>query len=59
MSNVITYVPFILLVLAIVFTLFVDFTPESIKGNLPLIVGVVVSIIIEEILVSRIKEDKK
>ena len=59
MANVITYVPFILLVLAIVFTLFVDFTPESIKGNLPLIVGVVVSIIIEEILVSRIKEDKK
>lgn len=59
MANVITYVPFILLVLAIVFTLFVDFTPESIKGNLPLIVGVVVSFIIEEILVSRIKEDKK
>ena len=59
MAKVITYVPFVLLVLAIVFTLFIDFTPESIKGNLPLIIGVIVSFIIEEILVSKIKVDKK
>ncbi len=59
MAKVITYVPFILLVLAIIFTLFIDFTAESIKSNLPLIIGVIVSFIIEEILVSKIKEDKK
>ena len=54
-----TWVPFVLLVLSIIFTLFGDFTSEYISGNIPLIVGVIVSFIIEEILVSKIKEDKK
>ena len=53
-----TWVPFILLVLSIIFTLFGDFTAEYINANIPLIVGVVVSFIIEEILVARIKETK-
>lgn len=57
MLNVITWLPFILLVLGIIFTLFVDFTWESIEANLPLIVGVVVSVIIQEILVARVKND--
>ena len=54
--NLITWVPFILLVLSIVFTLFIDFTAESLMANLPLIIGVVVSIIIQEILVARVKK---
>ena len=57
MLNVITWLPFILLVLGIIFTLFVDFTWESIEANLPLIIGVVVSVIIQEILVARVKND--
>lgn len=56
--NIITYVPFILLILGVIFTLFGDFTPEYINDNMPLIVGVIVSFIIEEILVSRVKEKK-
>ena len=54
--NLITWIPFILLVLSIVFTLFIDFTAESIMANLPLIIGVVVSLIIQEILVARVKK---
>jgi amino acid transporter len=54
--NVCTYLPFILLILAVIFTLFGDFTSSYIHDNLPLIIGVVVSFIIEEILVSRVKE---
>ena len=50
-----TYVPFVLLILGVIFTLFGDFTSEYISGNMPLIVGVIVSFIIEEILVSRVK----
>lgn len=56
--NIITWVPFILLILSVIFTIFGDFTLEFISGNLPLIVGVVVSFIIEEILVARIKNNK-
>ena len=56
--NLITWVPLMLLVLAVIFTLFIDFTWDSIQYNLPLIVGVVVSLIIQEILVARVKEDK-
>lgn len=56
MINVITYVPFVLLILGVVFTLFGDFSPEYISENMPLIIGVVVSFIIEEILVSRVKQ---
>ena len=53
--NLITWVPLILLVLSVIFTIFIDFTAESIMANLPLIIGVVVSFIIEEILVARVK----
>ncbi len=59
MTKVFTFVPLVLLILSIIFTLFIDFTYESIMANLPLILGVVVSLIIQEILVSRIKDDKK
>ena len=57
--KVIAIVPFILLILGIVFTLFGDFTSEYINDNLPLIIGVVISFVIEEILVSRIKVGEK
>lgn len=50
-----TYIPFILLILGIIFTMFGDFSKEYIMANLPLIIGVGVSLIVEEILVSRIK----
>ena len=53
-----TWVPFILLVLSIIFTLFGDFSAEYINANIPLIVGVIVSFVVEEILVAKIKEDK-
>jgi len=56
--NLITWIPFVLLVLSIIFTLFIDFTMESIIANLPLIIGVVVSLIIQEILVARVKDSK-
>ena len=52
------YVPFVLLVLSIVFTIFGDFTKEYIDANIPLIVGVIVSFIIQEILTSRVKNEK-
>lgn len=53
--DVFTFVPFILLILGIVFTLFGDFTKDYLLENIPLLVGVAVSFIIEEILVARIK----
>ena len=53
--NLITWVPFVLLVLSIIFTIFIDFTMESLMANLPLIIGVIVSIVIQEILVARVK----
>ena len=56
MINLIAFVPFTLLILAVIFTMFGDFTEEFIKGNLPLIIGVVISFIIQEILVSRVKD---
>jgi amino acid transporter len=56
MIKVITYVPFVLLILGVIFTLFGDFTSEYISDNMPLIVGVIISFIVEEILVSRVKE---
>ena len=56
MTKVITFIPLVLLVLGIIFTLFIDFTAESIMANLPLIVGVVVSLIIQEILVAKVKK---
>ncbi|MBO6145742.1 MAG: APC family permease [Bacilli bacterium] len=54
--NLVAWVPFILLILAVIFTMFGDFTKEFINGNIPLIIGVVVSFIIEEILVARVKK---
>ena len=44
-----------LLILGVVFTLFGDFTGEYISENMPLIIGVVVSFIVEEILVAKVK----
>ena len=57
MLNVITWIPFVLLIAGVVFTLFIDFTWASIQSNLPVIVGVIVSFIIEEILASRVKKE--
>ena len=54
--NLMTWIPLILLVLGVIFTLFIDFTMESILANLPLILGVLVSFSIQEILVARVKE---
>jgi len=51
-------VPFVLLILGVVFTLFGDFSSEYINENMPLIIGVVVSFIIEEILVAKVKNVK-
>ena len=50
------WVPFVILVLGIVFTLFGDFSAEFIADSVPLYVGVVLSFICEEILVARIKK---
>lgn len=55
MIGLMSYVPFILLFLGIIFTMFGDFTMEYITANLPLIIGVIISFIIEEILVLRVK----
>ena len=49
-------VPFVFLVLGIIFTLFGDFSVEYMADSIPLYVGVVLSFIIEEILVARIKK---
>ncbi|MBQ2407910.1 MAG: APC family permease [Bacilli bacterium] len=57
--NLMTYVPFILLILGIVFTLFGDFSKEYIDANLPLIIGVIVSLIIQEILAAMVKEENE
>ena len=59
MTALMAYVPFILLVLSVIFTLFGDFSGEYINSNIPLIVGVVVSVIIQEILAARVKEPRK
>ncbi len=56
--GVVTWLPFILLISSVIFTLFGDFTMDYINENLPLIIGVIVSFIIEEILVARIKDKK-
>ena len=51
-------VPFVLLILGIIFTLFGDFSGEYINENMPLIIGVVVSLIVQEVLAARVKETK-
>lgn len=58
MIKVMAIVPFIILILGIVFTLFGDFTMETIEGNIPLYAGVILSFICEEVLVARIKKKK-
>lgn len=58
MIKFLTYLPLVLLVLGVIFTLFGDFTKDYIVGNLPLIIGVVVSFIIQEVLASRVKVKK-
>ena len=50
------WVPFVILVLGIVFTLFGDFTLDYMSEYIPLYVGVALSFICEEILVARIKK---
>ena len=50
-------VPFIILVLGIIFTLFGDFTMEYIMDSIPLFAGVILSFIMEEIFVSTIKKN--
>lgn len=57
--KVFAIVPFVLLILGVIFTLFGDFSMEYIEANMPLIIGVVVSFIVQEILASRVKESKK
>ena len=52
-------VPFVLLILGVIFTLFGDFSKEYLVENLPLIIGVIISFVIEEILVARVRETKK
>ena len=52
------YLGFVIIVAGVLFTLFGDFTVEYFMDNLPLIIGVVISFILEEIFVSRIKVKK-
>ena len=56
--KVFAIVPFVLLILGVVFTLFGDFSAEYINENMPLIIGVVVSLVVQEILAARVKETK-
>ena len=59
MIKVMTYVPFVILILGVLFTLFGDFSKEYIMDSIPLYVGVILSFICEEVLVARIKTKKK
>ena len=52
------WVPFVLLIAGIVFTLFGDFTAEYLRDNIPLFIGTALSFVCEEILVARIKTKK-
>ena len=56
MIKVMAWVPFIILILGVLFTLFGDFSAEYIADSIPLYVGVALSFICEEILVARIKK---
>ena len=58
MIKVFAYVPFVLLILGVLFTIFGDFTMEYISGNIPLIVGVIISFVLEEIFVAQVKDKK-
>ena len=59
MIHIAAIVPFVILILGIIFTLFGDFTPEYLSESIPLYAGVILSFIIEELLVLRIKDNKK
>jgi len=54
--KVFAIVPFVLLILGVIFTLFGDFSGEYITENMPLIIGVVLSLIVQEILASKVKD---
>ncbi len=56
--NLVTYVPFVILFVSVIFTIFIDFTFDSMMANLPLIIGVIVSLIVQEIIVADAKEGK-
>ena len=58
MAKVAAIVPFVILIAGVVFTIFGDFSAEYLSENIPLIAGVILSFIIEEILVARIKDKK-
>ena len=58
MVAIMAWVPFVILVAGVLFTLFGDFTIEYISDSIPLYAGVILSFICEEILVSRIKNKK-
>ncbi len=49
-------IPFIILVASAIFTLFIDFKPETIISNMPLIIGIIISLIIQEIIVLKLKK---
>lgn len=53
-----TYIPLVIIVISIAFTVFIDFTKVSLLSNLPLIVGLIISIVLQEIVVNDIKEEK-
>ena len=57
MVYVVALIPFVLLIAGVLFTIFGDFTLGYIQDNLPLIIGVVISFILEEIFVARIKKN--
>ena len=56
MEKVVAYVPFVILILGITFTIFGDFSLGYLQDNIPLILGVVLSFVCEEVLVARIKK---
>ena len=58
MIKVAAIVPFVLLILGVLFTIFGDFSMEYIVDNVPLILGVIASFIVEEILVAKIGHSK-
>ena len=57
--RLVAWVPFVILILGIIFTLFGDFTSEFIMDSIPLYAGVILSFICEEILVWNIKNKKE
>lgn len=52
------FVPFLLLLIALFFTLFPEFNLEMFEYNWPLIVGACIAIVLGEIMVSRVRKTK-